>query len=79
MSLSTSPTQINTTNTVFSIIPLDSNYSYYNKISGVFTVSQNTTIYTLLSLFNCRDSANVQSDQNINIENTPLIVATRIA
>jgi hypothetical protein len=50
-----------------------------NRITGVFTLTADTTIYTVISLFNCKDSTGVPSDQTVNINTAPLFVATRIA
>jgi hypothetical protein len=79
LSLSTVSGTLNTSNASFNTIFLNSSNPILNRITGTFTVTENTTVYTILSLFNCTDSAGVQGDQTVNLENTPLFVATRIA
>jgi hypothetical protein len=77
--LSTSSTNINNENCIFVNIPLDSNFNYYNKLTATFTITENTTIYTLITVFNCRDANGNPSQQQFTLEKSPSIIATRIA
>jgi len=79
LSLSESSTEINNKQTTCITIPLDSGFTFYHKLSGIFTVSEPTTIYTLIGLFNAIDSVAVANDQPITLEPSPMISATRIA
>ena len=79
LSLSTTSATLNNNYSIYSEIPMESNINYLNRITGVFTLTADTTIYTVISLFNCTDSIGVPSDQTVNINTAPLFVATRIA
>ena len=79
LSLSTTSATLNNNYSIYSEIPMDSNINYLNRITGVFTLTADTTIYTVISLFNCKDSTGVPIDQTVNVNEAPLFVATRIA
>ena len=79
LSLSTTTLVLDKNHSISSIIKMDSNFDHLNRITGVFTLTADTTIYTVVGLFNCTDSTGAPSDQNINVNVAPLFVATRIA
>ena len=79
LSLSTTSATLNNNYSIYSEIPMESNVNYLNRITGVFTLTADTTIYTVISLFNCTDLAGTPSDQTVNINSAPLFIATRIA
>jgi hypothetical protein len=76
-------TDINYSNCLFTIIPLNQNHNYCNKLSGVFTVFEETTIYSIINVFNVNTYDSNYNNQNstvlFTLEPTPLLIATRIA
>uniref|UniRef100_A0A6C0JE10 Collagen-like protein n=1 Tax=viral metagenome TaxID=1070528 RepID=A0A6C0JE10_9ZZZZ len=76
-SLSASSEFINEENCIFTTIPLNANNTFYYKLSGMFVVNEPTTIYTVISLFNCKDSDDSSMVQ-INFEKTPSFIARKM-
>jgi hypothetical protein len=76
-SLSASSEFINEENCIFTTIPLNKDNTFYYKLSGMFVVKEPTIIYTVISLFNCKDSDNSSLVQ-INFEKTPSFIARKM-
>jgi hypothetical protein len=81
LSLSTT-TDIDTSNTISATVLFIHNYKSNNKITGVFKITEDTTINTNIIVLNglAYDTENNKiPDVSFTLETTPLFIATRIA
>jgi hypothetical protein len=73
--------EINDKNAKYLSIPLNNRIPYKDSITTVFTVKENTTVYTIINFLNAQasDENNNPITPVVTFDSSPIIVATRIA